>query len=197
MENKTDFWTWFLKNQTAIESFKGSDDIILDQLLEQLHQYNEHLFFELSTNFEEKELVITAEGDSEQFDSVRNLIAKAPNVKNWKFTAFRPPLGFDFKTEYDGVEYDPQQLWFLPLDNKANPSAIGIRIGIPNFDEKVHIHSKAAAWIVLDTGLGELAAAQDIQYMDTGALPADPEQAGYIELSELPQYIIWKKSKIQ
>lgn len=191
----SEFWKWFLKHQSKIEAFKNANDPILDQLLEQLHKYNEHLFLELSTNFEEKELVITAEGDSEQFESVRDLMAKAPKLKNWKFTAFRPPLGFGFQTKYEGVEYDPEKLWFLPLENESNPSAVGIKIGIPSFDEKIHVHSKAAAWVILDTALGELVSAQEIQYMETGALPSDPEKEGYIELPELPKYLTWKKSK--
>ncbi len=193
--NDQDFWKWFLQNQSKIEALKNADDPILAHLLEQLHKYNEHLFLELSTNAEEKELVITAEGDSEHFESVRNLIATAPKLKNWKFTAFRPPLGFALQTKYEGVEYDPAKLWFLPLENESNPSAVGIKIGIPSFDEKVHEHSTAAAWIILDTALGELVSALEIQYMETGALPADPAKEGYIELVELPDYLAWKKNK--
>lgn len=190
-----DFWQWFLKRQERIEAFKEGSDQVIDELLSQLHKYNKHLFLELSVNSEIKELVITAEGDTEQFESVRNLIAKAPSLKNWKFTAFKPALGFGFVNKYMGVEYDPSKLWFLPLEKTSDPSAIGIKIGIPNFDEKTHIHSRAALWIILDTGLGELVAAQDIQFMETGALPSDPEKEGYIELIELPKYLEWKKSK--
>lgn len=189
-----DFWQWFLKHQNRIESFREGNDQVIDELLTQLHKYNKNLYLEISTNSEIKELVITAEGDSTQFESVRNLIAQAPNLKNWKFTAFKPAFGFGFTHNYEGIEYAPEKMWFLPLENASDPSAVGIRIGIPNFNEKNHIHSKAALWIILDTGLGELAAAQEIQYMDTGALPSNPEKEGYIELAELQEYLEWKKS---
>lgn len=192
---EADFWAWFVQNRPQIEALTGEQDPIIDQLLAQLHRYNQHLFLELSTNSDHNELVITAEGDAAHFDSVRTLIAKAPTVKHWTFTALRPPLGFAFKTTYEGVEYDPAQLWFLPLENKENPSAVGLRIGIAHFDEKTHLHANAAAWVMLDTGLGEQACAEDIQYVETGALPAEPEKAGYIELAELPEYLKWVKGK--
>ena len=191
--NESDFWQWFLNNQPKIETATQGDEQIIDELLTQLHKYNEHLFFEISTNSDDKHLIITAEGDSKQFDSVRNLIAKAPKIKHWQFTALKPAIGFNFTNNYEGVEYDPTKLWFLPLDNKSDPAAIGIKIGIPNYDEKTHIHSKAAMWVILDNGLGELAAATDIQYMNTVPLPLQPEKEGYIKLAELPEYIDWKK----
>jgi hypothetical protein len=192
-----DFWAWFLNHKHRIEAVGSRNDRILDELLAQLHQYNEHLFFEVLTDAAQKELIITAEGNAKHLNSVRNLIAKAPKVKNWRFIAFKPPLGFDFVHNYEGVEYDPKTLWFLPLTRESKPSDIGIRIGIPNYDEQTHANSMAALWVILETGLGELSAAQDIQYMETGLLPPSPESEGYIELVELQAYLNWKKSKLK
>lgn len=195
MANEDTFWQWFSKNLSNIESHKDENDKILDELLLQLHKYNENLFFELSTDDVENELIITAEGDSDQFESVRNLIAKSPNIRNWKFIAFKPALGFDFTIKYEGTEYNPAKLWFLPLEDASDPSFFGIRIGIPNFNKKTHNHSEAAIYIILDTALGELTAAEEIHYIEAGSLPASPEKEGYIELTELKDYLDWMKKK--
>jgi hypothetical protein len=48
---------------------------------------------------------------------------------------------------------------------------------------------------VLDTVLGEKSFALDIDYIDFGKLPDNPEKHGMIELGELPAYMKWKKSK--
>jgi hypothetical protein len=189
MATENDFWQWFVKHQSSIEAFDEHNQHILDELLVQLHNYNDQLYLELSTNTVENELVITAEGDPAQFDSVRQLVAKAPALKNWTFTAFMPAMGFDFISTYEGVDYDPDHLWFMPLENESDPSAFGIRVGIKDFDEKAHQHSEAAIWIILNTALGELACAEDIHYMETTALPEHPEKAGFIELVELPDYL--------
>jgi hypothetical protein len=52
-----------------------------------------------------------------------------------------------------------------------------------------------AVLAVLDTGLGELRAAEEIGHAEVGDLPAAPADHGWIELRELPQYLDWWKGK--
>ncbi|VUD58544.1 hypothetical protein TDB9533_02449 [Thalassocella blandensis] len=191
-----DFWTWFKKDLTLIESFTPGDEEILDLILHNLHRYNENLFFELGDMQKNKELVITAEGNIEHFDSVERLVNCAPELKDWTFTAFKPPLGFDFITCYEGVDYDPAQLWFLPLVNPNKPNDLALRVGVPKYCKSMHEHSVAALWIVLDTGLGEKAATEQIRFIETTTLPEAPEDEGYIELKELAEYLAWRRKTI-
>ncbi len=194
MAIENSFWSWFSSNVKTIESFSSGDEGMLNEILRNLHSYDENLYFEISTHEEVKELVITAEGDAAHFESVRRLISEAPDINNWIFVAFKPPMGFDFVSEYEGVTYDPSKLWFLPLVSESNPSLLGLRVGIPNYDEQFHEHSVPAILILLDTGLGELKAAEEINHVETGALPKNPASEGYIEFDEIGKYIDWRKN---
>lgn len=195
MGEQLNFWSWFSSNIKTLESFQPGNDTILDAILENLHKYNSKLYFEISTNEEVNELVITAEGDSSQFDSVRKLVAGAPALKNWKITAFKPPMGFGFTNRYEGVDYDPGKLWFLPLVSEDDPKLLGLRVGIFDYDPKVHEHATQAIWILLDTGLGELRAAEEVHHVEAVLLPKSPENEGYIELNEINEYIDWRKKQ--
>lgn len=99
-------------------------------------------------------------------------------------------------TNYRGVDYDPKTMWFLPMDGKGNPPSLGLRVGIPNFSEQNITKAKFSVLIILDTGLGERSAAEDISYVEVVALPSNPADDGYIELVELPKYLRWRKRKI-
>ena len=195
MSSEGDFWEWFESNQTKVEAYKVGDEQILNEIMASLHKYNSSLYFEFSTNSEPKEFIITAEGDPQQFDSVMKLVSSAPNIEGWKFIAFKPAHGFDFITNYEGVNYDPKKLWFLPLVSKKVPNTIGLRIGIPSYDEDLHQYAKSAMYIVLDGGIGEKNVIEHIHYLETGLLPEDPEGEGYIELENLNQYIEYINEK--
>ena len=134
MSSEENFWKWFEKNRSRIEAYKPDDENTLDEILENLHKYNNSLAFEFSINREPNEFVITSEGDPEHFDSVIKLVSSAPDIEGWKIIAFKPALGFDLIADYEGVEYNPKEIWFLPLISQKLPKAIGLRIGIPNYD---------------------------------------------------------------
>lgn len=166
-------------------------------LLTKLNDYCEGLFYEIGGLPEGKaNLIITAEGDVKLFKDVEKLIGKAPKLDKWEFIAFKPPMGTDFKINYEGLELDPNNLWFLPLKNTEEPDSIGLRVGFQNFNsdkEKLYI---SAIYIILDSVLGERSNAEDMGYIEVGLLPDQPADKGYIELVKLPAFIAWKKEEI-
>ena len=86
-------------------------------------------------------------------------------------------------------------MWFLPLKSNSNPHQLGLRVGVPNFRTEIKREASNAVLVILDCAIGERSAALDVQYVETAALPANPEKEGYIELHELGQYIDWWKGK--
>ncbi len=57
-----------------------------------------------------------------------------PIYEGWAFIALKPPQGFQFTTTYEGTQFDPREMWFLPLESKSHPCDLGVRIAVPGLD---------------------------------------------------------------
>lgn len=200
--NKTkQFWNWFLKNNDkflAINLIEQKDkkEILLNDILEQLHKYNENLYFEIGGNsLNSMELIISAEGKREFFDEVEKLIADAPHLPNWKFIAFKQPSSSAFITEYEGFILDPKQMWFLPLEKEDDSGSFGLIVYLKNYTDQHKDLLLDGVFTVLETLLGEKTASLSIQYLEVDKLPKNPIKKGLIELVDLPKFIVWKNSK--
>lgn len=201
-DNIAAFWKWFENNNHGFLFTDDLDEDVREQLLSnfliELHKYNEKLYFQVGgMPNEDQELIITAEGDPEQFESVEKLIEHAPVIKNWKIIGLMPPMDDDNTINFEGVEIRRDDLWFLPLQSASKPNEIGIRICVPNYETlKRHDWLDSAVYKMLDTLLGERSFALDIDYLDIDDLPKRPEDHGMIELKDLPAFIKWKKKKL-
>jgi hypothetical protein len=161
-----------------------------------LKRVDRRLWFEVSEpDGGDREFIITAEGHTDAFPLVDTIVARAPRLAGWRFVALKPPMGFDFVTTYEAIRFDPRSMWFLPLQISSRPHDFGIRVGVPNFSDAIERQASNAVEVILDTALGERAAALYIQHVEVSNLPESPQAAGYIELYELPSYIEWRKRK--
>jgi hypothetical protein len=193
------FWEWFVKNQNKYLFLNQVESDVKENLLNefanQLHKFCENLFFQIGGHPDQtQELIITAEGNIEYFDKVEELINAAPKLKDWNFIAFKPPMEFGFKSTYQNITSDSKDLWFLPLQDSSNPKSLGIRIGFPNYESSKEKEFTFIAFLMLDTILGEKSTALDINYLDVDILPDDPDNNGFIHLSELKDYVTWHKN---
>lgn len=195
------FWHWFGQNNKAYLFLNEVDaeekEQLLNNLMERLHEYCENLWFEIGGHpGEDQELIITAEGNADYFGHVEALINAAPNISNWTFIAFIPPREIEFEMKYEDVVLKPSEMWFEPLEHPNIPAAIGIKICTRNYElVKDSEWLRPAVYKVLDTILGEKSFALDIEHVAIDQLPDEPDEEGLIELSGLPTYIEWKKSK--
>ncbi len=196
-----EFWDWFKKHNKSYLFVDEVDEDVREQLLndlqDHLHEYCDQLYFQVGgMPGEDQDLIITAEGNSDFFEQVETLVNNAPVIDNWKFVAFIQQINDLDTTNFEGVELRPREMWFLPLESAGMPKSIGIRVCTPNYDiVKESKWFKAAVYKVLDAVLGEKSFAMDIDHIAFGLLPTNPAEQGMIELSELPAYVKWKKSK--
>lgn len=194
MTNPASFWQWFQANESRFRDIEVPEkEELLDELMEQLHQFSENLWFELGGHPDgPHELIISAEGRVEAFHEVRRLIGTAPKIPGWVLIAFKPAHGFDFVTSYAGLKFAPEATWFLPLESQENPESLGLRVAYAHFDPTRLQDFLAATRIMLEAGLGELATAERIQHVEVGLLPSRPDAEGYIEISELSAYLAFR-----
>jgi hypothetical protein len=120
------FWDWFVAHQAEFSRLASPDEPFWDLALEQLKSVDEHLCFELSRDSDPaRELIVTAQGHVNSFATAENLVRFAPKVEGWSFGALKPAWGFEFTTTYEGILFNPRQMWFLPLIRESNPDDSG------------------------------------------------------------------------
>src|SRR5690606_23442082 len=123
-------------------------NLLVDQFLSKLQDFCPGLYFQVGGDpYEDQETIFSAAGTIEPFDKVTELVAEAPPIPGWKFVAFKPPMGPDFRISFEGIELDPREMWFQPLEYPDLPDAIGIVIGVPEFDEDREDELLAASYI--------------------------------------------------
>ena len=190
MNDPAKFWSWFQQNERRFRNLEGAEkEELLDEVLDHLQMFSEHLWFEIGGPEEACELIISAEGRREAFHDVRRLVATAPAMPGWTVIAFKPAQGFDFVTRYADLTFAPEATWFLPLSLEDDADALGLRVAYAHYEATNEHVFRAATFLMLEAGLGELITAERIQHVEVGPLPSSPEHSGYTLLTELPNYL--------
>ena len=185
----SEFWNLFVESAVALSQLNTADDPLYIELLEKLKEINSALFFEFSTQPENCELIITAEGDRDLFACVEDIVSAAPKVNGWTIFALKPKLGFPKTTTWEGYEISIADVVFEPLKNKTND--LGLRLFISGLNELDVEHAHQGLLRAIDHGLGEREFAESIQYIEVVAL--NESSSKYIPLTELEKYIQWRK----
>ncbi len=190
------FWSWVKAHHDDLNALESPEHPFWDELLGQLQQVDEGLWFEVSLPGEDvRELVITAEGDWELFPLVEAMVSVAPDLDGWEVVALKPAMGFEFGIRYEGLDLDPRQMWFQPLVDEDAPDVLGLRVAMPGFDDEQEQSFANGLLVILDTALGEKSAASDVDVVEVCELPEDPQDEGFLPLPELSSYVEWRKSR--
>lgn len=197
-----EFWEWFSKNSIKYSFTNTVDEEtkekMLDELQEQLHKYNEHLYFEIgNTENECTELIITAEGNTDYFGDVEDLVEGAPDIPNWKVIAFKPAMGSSYKINYANKVFDPNEIIFIPYTYPENETVVGIRVCFPDFNENEKDIFKWGTYLTIDNVIGEKSSAKDIDYLEVAQTPEDIDNYNFWYLADLGEYIKLKKKIIK
>lgn len=191
------FWNWFEASEKKYRQFSNNGteaaDQLLDNLLDHLKPYDPWLKCLVGkANDGQNELIITADGDIALFTKVEALVAAAPRMAGWIFTAHKPACGMGISISYNDEEFNSSTLRFYPHHLEGMPDEISIVVTHPRFKASEESFFRNAAHIYLENSMGELAVALDIDELAAGPIPADIET---IPIEKLPDYITWRKKE--
>lgn len=194
-----DFWDWFVKNESSFyRVIKNKGDIekhFFDQLSPKLNELKDGYFFLAGMlNDNTAELIITADGAIKNIVFAEELVAAAPHLANWKFTALKPAMDIkNVSIQMGSYNYSDENLNFYPNNDLGYPDEIDITIVYDHFNENEKDRVTNGVYIFLDNYLGELELATAIDNLKV--IGRDDAGSELIPIEKLKDYIIWREKE--
>ena len=196
MEKIEKFWQWFQDHNEQLVMLNDLDEKDREQLENalqyQLTKYCAGLAYEMGDPTPNgRTLTFTAEGDTDLFRYVVELVDAAPDLDWWEFVAFKQPMGTELKVRFDRYLFDTRKMYFQQLECEEEPDMLGLRIAVEGSkpdDEDFQV----GVYVTLEALIGEFDCATLIGYMETVPVP---DEAGFQALDDLPKFVDWFKAK--
>ena len=199
MEKIEQFWQWFLDHNEQLIALGDLQDMereeLLDAMQQQLTKYCDGLGYEMGEpTANGRTLTFTAEGDTDLFRYVVELVDAAPDLDWWEFVAFKQPMGTELKVRFDKMLFDTRKMYFQQLECEEEPEMLGLRVAVEN-GERQDEDFQVGVYVTLEALMGEFDCATMIGYMETVPVPDEPFKAGFQKLDDLPKFVEWFKRK--
>ena len=199
MEKTEKFWQWFQDHNEQLIALGDMEEkeqtALLDALQEQLSAYRDGLSYEMSTPTPQgRTVTFSAEGDTDLFRYVVELVDAAPDLDWWEFVSFKQPMGTGLKVRFDNYLFDTRKMYFEQLECEEEPEMLGLRIAVDgnkSDDEDFQV----GVYVTVETLIGEFDCATLIGYMETIPVPEEPFKSGFQALDDLPKFVEWFKRK--
>ncbi len=194
-----DFWTWFQKNEKAffkvIEKDGNIEKEFFDKISPKLGELKEGFFYLTGMlNDQTVELILTPDGNIKNIVFIEELVAAAPQIPGWKFTALKPALNIEnVLIDMSGFVFDKDTLSFYAKEHPDYPDEIDIVIVHKHFKEEDKSCISNGVYIFLDNFLGELQFASTI---DNLMVIGDSETENeIIPIEKLKAFLIWRQKE--
>jgi hypothetical protein len=203
MKKINTFWNWFQDNNQTIKNLNHetpkNQKHISFWINKNLGYYCKEIDFMIvfpKKENDKTELIITANGNPEYFNHIINLVDNAPQLKNWKFTAFIQPTerideiikSLDEPYIFHEITLKASELTFLPLEYHKISHKFDIVVFLKNYN--LYCDTKTleqAVFIIMQDILGENSLFQNINFVQLAQVPDNKE--GLIQLYELQVYL--------
>jgi hypothetical protein len=116
------------------------------------------------------------------FPFVQKLVAAAPKMDHWSIVPFRQPKGVMKSIKFEDYVLMSQDVWFK---HAKAADRIGLYLFIRNLSEKNERQAKSAAFIMLDSVLGEYNVETMVGFIEFMKLPDQPESQGLIPFKKI------------
>lgn len=199
MEKTEKFWQWFQDHNEQLISLGDLDEKgrrgLEEELQNKLTEYCDGLTCDMGeATADGRTLTFTAEGDTDLFRYVVELVDAAPDLDWWQFVAFKQPLGTDLRVRFDKMLFETKKMYFQQLECEEEPEMLGLRIAVAD-GQRQDEDFQVGVYVTLEALLGEFDCATVIGYMETVPVPEEPFKSGFQPLDDLPQFVDWFKRK--
>jgi hypothetical protein len=194
-----DFWQWFSKHEKSFHRVvKEKGDVegeFFDKLSAKLDGLKEGFSF-LTGMYDDHtvELVITADGVIEEIVFAEELVAAAPRLEGWKFTALKPAIDSkDMVIHLADHSFGAGNLSFYANDDPRYPDEINITVVHDDLNEENRSIITTGTHIFLDNYLGELDFATHIDFLTiTSRAQAQKEP---VPIAKLKDFLTWRQKE--
>lgn len=186
------FWVWFKENQQRLKKFEENPDKYLTEIHTEAKKIKAGLVIELEPPQSGIiNMTVSADGDRNLFEDVKNIIAKAPKIEGWNFFAFRQRMSLDkvkgMKLKVEDKELDPTKMKFLPVGSGKDLDIIIYTKGVT---EENYTQVAYNGLLLLDNILGEYDCVTKVRSYDFHDMPTKKKELeGLLPLIELPGYV--------
>lgn len=199
IKSYANFWSWFQNNEKTfydvVKTHKDVEKSFFDKLSPKLAELKEGYYF-LAGMLDDNtaELVLTADGNIKNIAFVEELVAQAPNIEGWKFTALKPAHNIEnLAMQMAGHAFDREKLSFYSNDHPDYPDEIDISIVHNDLTDENRKQIENGTYIFLDILLGELHFATNIDNLKIiGPHEAEKE---LIPIEKLNSFLIWRQKE--
>lgn len=199
IETVNDFWKYFEAHAATfhkvVQEHKNIHTEFLDKIGAKLSQLSEGIFY-LTGMYDDNtaELILTPDGNITMVAFIEDLVAAAPNIPNWRFTALKPSSSIEnTNISMDGFDFSKDTLFFYENSNEEYPDEIDITMVHKDYSEANERPIVSGIYIFLDNYLGELNAIADIDGMSFANLETATEEL--VPIEKLKAYLNWRKKE--
>lgn len=199
IKSYSDFWTWYQKNEKdffyVIKSKQNIQKDFFDKLSPKLGELKDGFFY-LTGMFDENivELVFTADGNTKNIVFIEELVASAPNINGWKFTALKPALNIeDVSIDMAGQKFNSENLYFYSNDLPNYPDEIDICVVHSDMTNDNRQKIINGTYIFLDNYLGELDFVNHIDNLQI--INKSEAQKELVPIAKLKDFLTWRQKE--
>ncbi|MHC8949819.1 DUF695 domain-containing protein [Sphingobacterium hungaricum] len=194
-----DFWNWFQDNEktffTVVKEQKDIEQEFFEKLSPKLAELKDGFFY-LTGMLDENtvDLVFTADGNTKNIVFIEELVAQAPKIEGWKFTANKPATNIDHVgIRMGGYNFDSNNLFFYANEYPEYPDEIDISIVHDDRTEENKELIGNGTYIFLDNYLGELAFLNSIDNFTF--ISKEQAEKELVPISKLKDFLIWREKE--
>lgn len=196
-----EFWEWFEKNEkvffNVIKQREHIETQFFNKISEKLDLLKKGFFFLAGMyDDDQAEIIFTADGNIKNFIFIEELVEKAPQLKRWRFTAFKQPTNIEHASiVMNEYHFNKENISFFPNDDATQPDKISITVIHNDFNSSNEKEITIGTCIFLETYLGEINFANTIDSLSIVGQENNTIKEDLIPIEKLKDYLIWREKE--